>query len=109
MKVAYSEPFDGSTSTLSQTLLLVGSLNGAFTTGKESYLANFVEMGSYEKGSFKNGEKDITTYTATYDLKEAYGENWDDDDILFQFGVHFEHSQMLKEKSVYVHNITFIE
>lgn len=109
MKVAYSEPFDGSASSLAKTLLLIGSKNGAFSGGGESFLANFVEMGSYEKGSFDNNGKTITTYTATYDLKAAYGENWDDDDILFQFGVHFEHDQKLKDKSAYVHDITFIE
>ena len=110
MKLVFSEPFDGSQSSLAQTLFSVGTKGGAFSKGDEKgYLAHFVEIGSYEKGSFENNGKTITTYTVTYDLKAAYGENWDSDDILFQFGVHFDHPNKLKDKSAYVHDIAFIE
>ncbi len=99
-----SEPFDGSSSNIATTFF---SFAPWTSTGFNFAVENAV-IGDYEKGNFINGDKTITTYKATFDLLSLYGERWNETGTFyFWFGIHFDHSNKLRDPAAYVHSITF--
>ena len=104
--IEISEPFDGSTSNIADTLF---SFAPWTSTGFNALVENGV-VGNYEKGSFVNGDKTITTYKATFDLASKFGANWDSVGTYYLWiGIHFEHSQKFRDSAAYIHSITFAE
>ncbi len=104
--IEISEPFDGSTSNIADTLF---SFAPWTSTGFNALVENGV-VGSYEQGSFTNGDKTITTYKASFDLASKFGANWDSVGTYYiWFGIHFTHLQQFRDSAAYIHSITFTE
>lgn len=100
----FSEPFDGSSSHITTTAF------SSFTwNGKATNIATNVLIGTGAAGAFDNDGKTIGTYSLTYDLAAALGENWDSSNIYVVFGFAFAHTNQLQDPSAYIHAITFAE
>ncbi len=99
-----SEPFDGSSSQISTTFLTAQTW-----TGSSNYVVQNAIIGTGTEGSFDHDGVTIKTYSLTYDLSSCLGENWESNNIIVDIGIHFDHDNMLKDPSAYIHAITFSE